>query len=158
RASGSSGLGKSGPGTLTLSGSSPNTYGSSSPNGNTTVNAGTLVLSKSAGVVAVANGSLVLNGGVLLLAPGDQIAASVPLILNGGVFKTGGSGERLGTLTLASNSAIDLGTGASFLRFDNSSALAWTAGATLTVSNWSGSTSGGGTDQLIFDSNSTALT
>ena len=55
------GLTKTGPGTLVLSGASANTYGSISANGNTTVSGGTLKLSKTAGIAAVPNGSLILN-------------------------------------------------------------------------------------------------
>ena len=112
------GLGKTGPGTLVLSGSSANTYGSATANGYTTVSGGTLKLSKTAGVAAVANGSLVVNsGGILLLGAANQIGDSIPMTLGGGTFQTGGFSEQLGTLKLTANSVIDLGQTASVLRF-----------------------------------------
>jgi hypothetical protein len=158
--SNTAGLMKTGPGTLVLGGTSANTYGSSATtNGNTTVGAGTLTLSKSAGVAAVANGSLLVNpGGVLLLGAANQIAAAVPMTLAGGCFKTAGFSEGLGTLKLAANSVIDLGTGASVLAFAASGAVTWTNTATLSISNWSGSISGGGAEQLLFGANNSGLT
>jgi hypothetical protein len=153
------GLGKTGPGTLVLSGASANTYGSTSTNGYTTVNGGTLTLSKTAGVAAVANGSLIVNsGGALLLGAANQIGDAVPMTLGGGTFQTAGYSEQLGTLKLAANSQIDLGAGASVLRFAASSGVTWTNGTTLTVTNWNGSYGGGGTDQLVFGSASSAVT
>jgi hypothetical protein len=152
-------LTKTGPGTLVLSGTSGNTYGSTSTNANTTVSGGTLTLSKTTGVTAVANGSLVLNaGGTLLLGAANQIADAVPMTLNGGTFQTAGFSEQLGTLKLAANSVIDLGAGPTVLKFAASSLLAWTAGTTLTITNWTGSIKGGGTDQLVFGANNAALT
>lgn len=153
------GLIKTGPGTLVLSGTSANTYGSSTANGYTTVRGGTLKLSKTAGVAAVANGSLVVNaGGTLLLGVANQIGNAIPTTLGGGKFLTGGFSEQLGVLTLTASSVIDLGTSACVLKFAGSSAATWTAGATLTISNWSGSVNGGGTDQFILGSSSGSLT
>jgi autotransporter-associated beta strand protein len=153
------GLTKTGPGTLVLSGTSANTYGSTSANGNTTVNGGTLQLSKTAGLGAVPNGSLILNsGGTLLLGAANQIGDAVTMTLGGGKFQAAGVNEQFGTLKLTANSVIDLGVGASVLKFAASSAVAWTTAATLTVTNWTGSVNGGGTDQLVFGANSSALT
>ncbi|MDB6016814.1 MAG: lipolytic protein family, partial [Pedosphaera sp.] len=42
--------------------------------------------------------------------------------------------------------------------FADSSAEAWTAGAILSILNWSGSTNGGGSDQLFFGTNASGLT
>ena len=152
------GLGKSGPGTLTLSGASANTYGSATANGYTTVSGGTLKLSKTAGVAAVANGSLIVNaGGILLLGAANQIGDSIPMTLGGGMFQTAGFSEQLGTLKLTANSAIDLGASASVLKFAASSGVAWTGGTILTVTNWSGSIIGGGAEQVVFGSSSSGL-
>ena len=152
------GLGKTGPGTLVLSGTSANTYGSTSANGNTTVSGGTLKLSKTAGVAAVANGSLNVNsGGTLMLGAANQVGDAVPMTLGGGTFQTAGFSEQLGTLKVSANSQIDLGASASVLRFAASSAVAWTGGTILTVTNWNGSITGGGAEQLVFGSASSAL-
>jgi hypothetical protein len=66
--------------------------------------------------------------------------------------------EQLGRLILASNAAIDLAGSASRLSFANSSGETWNGGATLTVSNWNGSFSGGGAEQLKFGTNQSGLT
>jgi hypothetical protein len=44
------------------------------------------------------------------------------------------------------------------LTFADSSAQTWTNGATLVVSNWNGSMTGGGSDRLIFGNSASALT
>lgn len=156
--SNTAGITKLGPGTLALSGTISNTYGSTSANGNTTVNAGTLRLSKTAGVTAVPNGTLVVNtGGRLSLGASDQIGNAVPMTLGGGTFQTAGFSEQLGTLKLTASSVIDLGAGASVLQFAASSGQAWTGGTLLTISNWTGSVFGGGAERIVFGSNASGL-
>jgi hypothetical protein len=152
------GLTKTGPGTLVFGGTTANTYGSGTANGYTTVSAGILKLSKTAGVTAIANGSLIINsGGTLQLGAANQIGDAVPMTLAGGTFQTAGFSEQLGTLTLTANSVIDLGTGASVLKFAASGGVGWTASTTLTVTNWNGSITGGGADQVIFGASSSGL-
>ncbi len=156
--SNTAGITKVGPGTLVLSGTTANTYGSTSANGNTTVSGGTLKLAKTAGVTAVANGTLTVNSGsILLLGASDQIANTVPFVLNGGTFQTAGFNEQLGTLKVTANSVIDLGSGSSVIQFAASSGQAWTAGTTLTISNWNGSITGGGAEKVVFGSNGSGL-
>jgi hypothetical protein len=107
----------------------------------------------------VANGTLLVNpGGTLLLGASDQIADTVALSLAGGTFQVAGFDEQLGTLNLAANSLLDVGSGASVLQFADSSGVAWSGGAILTVSNWNGSVSGGGPARLLFGSSDSALT
>ncbi len=144
------GIAKSGPGTLTFSGASANTYGNASAN--TTVSEGTFRLAKASGVNAVANGTIVVNGGTFLLGSANQIADAVAMTFAGGTFNSGGLNETLGTAKLTGNSSIDLGASASVVHFANSSGVAWTASTTLTINNWNGSTSGAGTDQIYFGS------
>jgi autotransporter-associated beta strand protein len=155
----SGGLTKTGPGTLALSGASANTYGSTSANGNTTVSGGMLTLGKTAGIAAIPKGTLIVNtGGILLLGAANQIGDAVPMTLGGGVFQTAGFSEQLGTLGLTANSQIDLGPGTTVLKFAASSGVAWTAARTLTITNWSGSITGGGAEQVVFDGNNSGLT
>ena len=152
------GITKTGPGTLVLSGSSANSYGSATANGYTTVSGGTLKLSKTAGTAAVANGSLIVNaGGVLLLGAANQITDTITMTLAGGTFQSAGFNETLGTLKLTANSVIDLGAGSSVLTFAASSGVAWTTGTTLTISNWNGSITGGGGERVLFGSSSSGL-
>ncbi|PWU18697.1 MAG: hypothetical protein C5B50_08355 [Verrucomicrobia bacterium] len=152
------GLIKKGPGTLVLSGASANTYGNGSGNGNTTVSGGTLKLSKTAGIAAIANGSVVVNsGGTLLLGAANQIASTLSMTLAGGTFQTAAFNQQLGTLQLTANSQIDLGAGAGALKYAASGALTWTAGTTLTITNWAGSINGGGACMIMFGTSSSGL-
>jgi hypothetical protein len=92
-------------------------------------------------------------------AAGNRINDTAGMTLNGGGFHTGGLSESLGTLTLSASSTLDFGSGASVVNFLNSSASTWGGGSTLWVTNWSGNWGvGGGTDQIIFGSDSSALT
>ncbi|HTQ38712.1 MAG TPA: dockerin type I domain-containing protein [Pirellulales bacterium] len=101
------------------------------------------------------SGATTVKQGTLTLGASNRIADTSNLVLSGGTFATGGFSDTLSTLKLSASSTIDLGTGASILDFTDSHELPWTG--TLTVANWSGSTSGGGTDRLFFGSGSGGL-
>jgi fibronectin-binding autotransporter adhesin len=97
-------------GSLTLSGSSPNTY-----NGMTTVAGGSLTLNKTAGVDAIA-GNIVLTGGLLSLNTSNQIADSASVAISGGAGGTGGIAgtwvETIASLTSVGNlSRVNFGSG-----------------------------------------------
>ncbi len=135
-------------GTLTLT-------GTNSFSGDTTVNAGTLELNNGAGNALDGTGTVIITGGSLLLSGDDQIVDTANMELDGGIFDTDGFDEVLGTLTLSSDSSIDLGTGTSIIDFDDSSGLelAWTdSGQILSILDYTGDTNGGGIDQIIFGS------
>lgn len=146
---------KKGTGTLEYSGTQANTF-----TGQTIIDAGTLRLNKSSGVDAISGSSVRVNsGGTLQLANSNQIKNSTTMILDGGTFSTGattGFSEKLGTLTLSSNSTIDLGTGIHLLEFSNSSSIAWNG--TLTIYDWVGSPSGGTQGRIFFGNNASGLT
>lgn len=141
---------KTGSGTLTFSGSDSNTY-----TGATTVSDGTLALDKSGATAIV--GDILINGGTLLLAENDQINDSSNMTLDGGTLNTGGNNEVLGTLTLSSNSTIDLNSGGSVLQFDGSGGEIWSGGILL-ITNWQGDGAGGGSDQILFGNSLAGLT
>jgi autotransporter-associated beta strand protein len=101
--------------------------------------------------------TLEVHAGTLLLGAADRIVNTTSVILSGGTFATGGYNETVGILSLQAGSIIDLGSGASVLHFANSTAASWGGGA-LGIYNWSGSTNGGGTDQLFFGANESGLT
>ncbi len=147
---------KDGSGTWTLS--KPNSF-----TGSATINNGTLA-ANGPGVLGGTSQITVNTGGTLMLAgTGDRIKDSTPMTLAGGTFQTMGQSETLGVLTLSASSTIDLGAGASILRFDDSSAASWTGGAILNIWNWTGSfdgwsSPGGGTDQIYFGNGSNSMT
>ena len=136
---------KTGPGTQVLKGA--NTYV-----GATTVAGGTLLVNGSlSGTAAV-----VVTNGTLQLGVANPINDAATVTMSGGAIQTGGFGETLGAFTLAGTAAIDLGNGASIFRLADSSAETWTG--VLSITNWSGSVTGGGTDQLFFGNAANGLT
>lgn len=142
---------KDGAGTLTLSGTVANTF-----SGTTTVNAGTLVLFKTAGLNAIA-GNLVVGDGTgtdtVQLAAGNQIADTRTVTLNqGGVFNLAGFSETIGGInSSATGSQVQLGTGTLTV---NSSAANTYAG-TLTGA---GTLNKDGVGRLTLSGASTAFT
>lgn len=148
--SGSSTITKNGSGTLTFGGAA-NTY-----EGPTIINGGALVLNAAGN--SINGGGLTLNSGTSAsLSKSDQIGNSI-LTLNSATFSTNGFDEALGALVLQGTSNFDLGSGDSVIAFADSSAQSWTAGQTFLLLNWTGSLSGGGTDQVIFGSDASGLT
>ncbi len=143
-------LTKTGLGTLALTGA--NTF-----TGGTTVSGGVLEAAGSSALGGT-SGVIINTGGTLLLSgTGDRVNDAAGFTLAGGKLSTGGLSETVGTLTLSASSVIDMGAGASVLRFADSSAPAiaalWTG--TLSIWNWSGNqNTGSGTDQLYFGNGS----
>lgn len=132
----SGGLSKSGLGTLTLSGTTANTF-----TGASSVTAGELDLSKTAGVDAIAGNITVgdgTTGAVLKLINSDQIADTSVITFNGsganaGIFRLNNKNETLGGLSSTSGAGI----------VENESGSASTG--TLTVNVASGSQTFNGT-------------
>ncbi|MFM9960443.1 MAG: beta-propeller fold lactonase family protein, partial [Planctomycetaceae bacterium] len=96
--SGSGGFTKNGTGTLTLSGTSANTF-----TGTTTVNAGALQLSKTAGLNAIGGALMIGNGSgtdTVRLINANQIPDTTDVtIATGGVFDLNGQAETIDALT-----------------------------------------------------------
>ena len=105
---GAKALTKNGSGKLTLSGVGTNTF-----SGTTTVNAGTLVLAKTNGVIgvnAIANGAVnVNNGGVLQYAASstnpDLMGTGAVTLNGGGQLDFNGASDTVGAVTIAASGA-----------------------------------------------------
>lgn len=92
---------------------------------------------------------------------GGTIIHSGMLTLNQGAWHAATGDHVLGPVQLAgqnTNSAIVFPSGSSILRLANSSGQAWSSTATLCITNWHGSISGGGDTQLFFGSDANGLT
>lgn len=146
--SGSGGLTKTSAGSLLISGTGANTY-----SGTTTVSAGTMTLQKSDNVTAI-SGPINISGGTLLLGANEQIGNASAMTLSGGTLGATGGGsiaEAIGTLTLTANSVINMALADLSLSFASLG-----GSSSITIQNWGGSTSGGGADQVIFNSTLTS--
>jgi fibronectin-binding autotransporter adhesin len=96
--------------------------------------------------------------GTLELGVDNSLPALTDMLLDGGIFATAGFDQtnRIGALTLADDSTIDLGQAIdSVLLFGDSHAKSWLG--TLDILSWNGAFDGGGSEQLVFGSSSSAL-
>lgn len=122
------GINKLGNGTLTMAGSSANTY-----SGATKVSAGVLRLNKT-GAEAVVGSIEVATGATLLVSASGQVSDTSSVTLSGGTIQRGaGVDEAFGTLNITSASTINFGSTEEnrFLRFSTV-----TGGSNLTISNF----------------------
>src|SRR3984957_5243230 len=79
------------------------------------------------------------SAGTLGFTANNVLASTTQLKLNGGTVAVNGTSQTLvGTLNLAANSTIDLGSGntGGSMSFANSSAVSWTAAKTITIANF----------------------
>lgn len=85
------------------------------------------------------------------------------ITMQGGAIVMEDSRQQFGRLTLSGDSGVNLAGASAILRFADSHTNSWLGSMPggspmLTVYNWNGSTNGGGADQLVFGSSSSALT
>jgi fibronectin-binding autotransporter adhesin len=165
--------------TLTLNGAGTTFLGGViSGNGGLAVKGGTVVLTNSAanlfiGATTITNATLkvsmpgaldatsgitISGSGTLLLdgSGADRVGNGVGVSMDGGSINVNDKTETMGTLTMVSNSTIDLNYNGTVgdLTFTDS---AYTAG-TLTINGWNGTLAGGGDDRIFFTSNSGGAT
>jgi len=120
--------------------------------GLTKAGTGTLVLNNP-GLESDYTGPTTLLSGRLQLGRANQIPNASKLILNGGLFDTGGFSDVLGALLLGGNATIDFGFSDSVsLQFADSHLELWGAG-TLNIVNFTP-----GADTLRIGSNASGLT
>ena len=102
-----------------------------------------------------------VTGGAVFLHAGGSFAGHDNITLSDGGWTERTAGETLGTLRLGSggstNSFLNLPSNACILRFADSSEVAWAGGSGLTIQNWSGSTNGGGLQQVFFGTSASGL-
>lgn len=105
--------------------------------------------------------NILVSGQATFVHAGGSFSGADNVLLAGGSWLEQTSGEQLGQLQLiesGSNSTLNLPAGPTVLRFADSSSLPWANGATLTISNWSGSLNGGGSQQVFFGTSASGLT
>ena len=98
-----------------------------------------------------------VNGAAPLSVTNENIS------LLGGAIVIEDSTQQFGRLTLQADSGINLAGNSAVVRFADSHTNSWQSelqgvGPRFTVYNWNGSTNGGGMDQLVFGTSSSALT
>ena len=101
---GTAGAAKSTAGAVTLSGTAANTF-----TGLTTVSAGTLSLSKTAGQDAIAGGGLTVSGGTAVLTATNQINDAANVVVSGGTLNIGANSDTVGGVQLTAGSIIGAG-------------------------------------------------
>ena len=164
-------------GTLSLGGLSLEPLAHFQQSGGTNLIAGALVLSLtgphqstwynlSGGTLMVKD--IEIDSGACFQHASGNITQSGVLILDQGEWRAANGDHALGVLQLSgpntnatgfnTNSAITFPNGSSILRLAKSSARAWTSDTILYITNWHGSTFGGGATQLYFGSDSSGLT
>ncbi len=91
---GSGGVTKTGGGRLVLAGTATNDF-----TGASAVNAGTLLLNKTAGTTAISGSTIAVNsGGTLLLGAANQISDTTGITMSGGTLNTAGNADQVGEL------------------------------------------------------------
>ncbi len=117
-------------------------------------------------VAAQAQATATLSTGATAYLGGNNLlTSSVNIALNGATLSTNalsgtvGYSQTFGTLTLSTNSTINLGTGTHTLTFGSSGGVSWQAGIALTINGWQGTAGSSGTaGQIFVGTDATGLT
>ncbi|MBN8418414.1 MAG: autotransporter-associated beta strand repeat-containing protein [Verrucomicrobia bacterium] len=121
---------KNGLGTLIFTGAEANTY-----TGDTTINAGTLRLNKTASITAVAGNIIVNAGGTLQLSTSHQIADTAGITLNGGLITGLTTDETIAFFTQNSGGM----SGSNIGHYTVTGALTLAGGSLFTINSNAGS-------------------
>jgi len=119
-----------------------------------------LVSLSNSGVYQLQSGTLDTYGIVLgrsaeLRVEGGTLHILGVFSINGGTFYATGENLYFGSLSVVEGGTIELLPGRTVLRFLDSADVSWGTGegtTPLVIRNWNGSTNGGGTHQIRFDS------
>ena len=150
-------------GTVTLGGAAGGSFTAGAASGSLSIiknDAGTWTFNKNLLVTGTTN-TTTINAGTLALNPNSNYTYNSAVILNGGTFSSAGftaTAPAVKTITctslqLQSSSTITLGSNSSNLntiKFNDSHSIAWTNGATLTVTGWTGTQGNAGTVGRLF--------
>ncbi len=91
----------------------------------------TMYVSGKSATYSAAKGIVKIEEGAVALNCNDAFSRTNNVVLSGGALDEGAFTNRLGTLSVTTNSTLVAGSGS--LTFSDSSSVAWTAGATLSV-------------------------
>ncbi len=141
---------------ITASGVTVNFNGVNPNNDGAAVTIGTANYTANLQLAATNSGRINLVQPNAFAGSGATPAPARVALSNGGILGTGGVAQTFGTLTLTSGGTLDLGSGAGIVQFADSHSQTWSG--TLSITNWTGNTSGGGSDEVVFGSGLTGLT
>jgi autotransporter-associated beta strand protein len=132
---------------LTADGITVNLNGVNPNNDGQTVTIGTTNYTATMQLTAKNNGRINLSMDNAFAGSGATPVPAKLTLSAGGALGTSGTHQTFNTLSLSGGGTIDLGSGASIVQFNDSHSQTWSG--ILRISNWSGSPTGSGTDQLL---------
>src|SRR5258705_8563404 len=91
-----------------------------------------------------------LNPGGALKVQGSGLASTGLVEFAGGGLEMGAPQAQFGPVVVSSTSLVSFAASPSVLRFADSHGVVLTSGGLLMITNWNGSTNGGGDHQILF--------
>ena len=135
--------------------------GNLSGSGGLTVNSTTTTRVVRLNVANSYTGATTVTAGILRIGIANAIPSSSNVILSGGTISSSGTNVGFttsGTLSLTSNSTLELGSSGNYT-FGASNGAAWTDGTILKITGWNGTAGTTGTGAKVFvGANSSSLT